>query len=57
MEGEHHHHGLFYHKDQVPPIKTTLNLVAIGGQCGGLRGVDPISSMSTFVNILILILP
>jgi hypothetical protein len=57
MEGEQHHHGLFYYKDQVPPIKTKLNLVAIGGQGGGLRGVDPISSMTTFVNILLLILP
>jgi hypothetical protein len=57
MEGEHHHHGLFYHKDQVLPINTKLNLVAIGEQGGGLRGVDSISSMTTFVNILLLILP
>jgi hypothetical protein len=56
MEGEHHHHSLFYH-DQVPPIKTKLNLVATREQGGGLRGVDPISSMITFVNILLLILP
>ncbi len=48
MEAEHHHHGLFYHKDHVPPIKTKLNVVAIEGQGGGWRGVDPISNMTTF---------
>jgi hypothetical protein len=54
---KHHHHSLFYH-DQVPPIKTKLNLVATRKQeGGGLRGVDLISNMTTFVNMLLLILP